>query len=286
MNKTIGIWTFEQFHRKKNIGSTRIRADWLIKYWDKAERYVQGKKYETIIFQKVYYPEFAKLFDGLKILDICDGDFLDWACRLRETIEEMDGIICSTEVLVKVVKQMTDKPVIMIPDRLDLDFHKQKKNHQGKAEKVVWFGYAHNQKTIETVLPFLEKHKMELIIISNKPFVLPVQYIGKIKLTNYPWSVLTVNEDIIKGDIVINPTFKYGNWQFKSNNKTITSWALGMPVADTPEDLERFLNAEERKKEAVKRIKEIKDKYQVQRSVKEYKEFIDKLHEKKGNKKV
>jgi len=271
----VGFYTFEQFHRKKNIGSTRIRADWLIKYWADAERYVTGKKYETIIFQKVYYTDFISRYDGLKILDICDGDFLDWACRMKETIDLCDGVVCSTQNLADYIKKLTELPVRVIPDRIDLEFHKQKKSHTGKAKTAVWFGYAHNQKALDTVLPILAKHNLGLIVISNKPYIMPISYTGRINLTNYPWDVNTVNDDIIKGDFVVNPCYKYGNWQFKSNNKTLTSWALGMPVADTADDIVRFLTETERKKEAEIRLKEIKDKYDVKLSVAEYKDFID-----------
>ena len=252
------FFTFEQFHRKKDIGSSRIRADWLIKNWGKgkAERYRDGENYDAIIFQKVYWVEYAKIFKGIKILDLCDADFLDWACRIKEMIEECDGITTSTEALAEVIRKYTDKPVRCIPDRVDMDYHSQKKIHSGEAKKAVWFGYAQNQKTIESVLPLLVQHKLGLIVVSNMPFIMPITYMGRVELINYPWSVKTANDDIIKADFVINPTFKYGNWQFKSNNKTLTAWALGMPVANTPDEVKRFMDEGERKKEAEIRLKE------------------------------
>ena len=72
----IGILTFEQFHGRKDIGSSRIRAKWVINHWPEAEEFVFGQKYDVVIYQKAYWLEHAQEFKGLKILDICDADFL------------------------------------------------------------------------------------------------------------------------------------------------------------------------------------------------------------------
>ena len=74
----IGWVLFGNFHQKKDIGSSRIRGKWVIEHMD-AEEFVQGKKYDTIIFQKTYWKEMARVFKGVKILDICDPDWLDGA---------------------------------------------------------------------------------------------------------------------------------------------------------------------------------------------------------------
>ena len=65
------ILTFEQFHGRKNLGSSRIRGHWLIDNWDEVELFKQGKKYDFVIYQKAYFIEHAKIFKGIKILDLC-----------------------------------------------------------------------------------------------------------------------------------------------------------------------------------------------------------------------
>ena len=92
----IGILTFEQFHGRKNLGSSRIRGHWIIDNWQEAELFKQGQIYNIVIYQKAYFLEHAKVFKGLKILDLCDPDWLHWAYKVKEMIEYCDGITTST----------------------------------------------------------------------------------------------------------------------------------------------------------------------------------------------
>ena len=130
---------------------------------------------------------------------------------------------------------------------------------------------------MDPVINFLDKFGLGLIVISDRNYSIPSNKIDKIELTNYKYNDNTVNDNIIMGDIVINPKVKKGRWRFKSNNKTLSSWMLGLPVATDLKELERFLDEDERKKECGLRIEECKEKWDVKQSVKEYKELITKL---------
>lgn len=273
----IGVLTFDKFHGRKGTGSTKIRGQWLIKYWEEAEEFKNGGKYDVIIYQKAYWPEHAKLFQGIKILDICDPDWFHWAYRFIEMVQEVDVITTSTESLAIAIRQFTDKKVICIPDRIDLEEFSQKRVHHGRAETAIWFGYSHNFDAIKPVVQFLKKYDLGLTVISNGLFNVPSVYRDAIRLRNLPWNDITVNGDIISGDIVINPKGKNGKWNFKSNNKTLISWALGMPVAHTVEDLVSFLDEKKRIEESKKRIEEIKEKWDIRLSVQEYKELINEV---------
>jgi len=274
----IGIQTFENQHGRKDIGSSRIRGYWLVKYWEDAEIFVQGKDYDAVIYQKAYWIEHAKHFDGFKILDLCDPDFLHWQYKTVEMIKECDVVTTSSEALRDSIKNFTDKPVIYIPDRMDLEFHKQKKIHTDKAKTVVWFGYSDNFEMLKPTIPHLVKLKLDLIVISNKGFLLPAQFIGKIQVTNYPWSLETVNDDIVRGDILINPQSEKGKWKYKSNNKTTTGYLLNMPVAQNIADLKRFIDPVERNKEAKEKLEIATREYDVKKSVIEYKKIIEELN--------
>jgi len=279
----IGLVTFEQFHGRRNIGSSRIRARWLVKYWDEAELFKIGQKYDAVIYQKAYMVEHAKVFKGVKILDLCDPDWLHWGYRVSEMISEVDAITTSTEVLAEAIRNFTDKPVLCIPDRMDLGVHMGRKFHQGKAEWVVWFGYSTGFDMIKPTLHYLKKFGLNLIVISEKGFMLPGSYQDSIELKNLPWTEDTVNKDILMGDMVINPQSKAGKWKYKSNNKSLTAWALGMPVALDYEDLEKYLDPEVRQKESKMRLLEIKEKWDIKQSIVEYKELINKILETKSN---
>lgn len=272
----VGIMTFEQFHGRVNIGSSRIRGTWLTNYWEEAERFVMGKEYDVIIFQKAYWVEYAKAFKGIKILDLCDPDFLYFNYKTMEMIEECDAITTSTKALKETVERFTDKPVVFIPDRMDLDYHNEYKVHKGEADTLVWFGYDTNFKLLETAISFIAKNKLKLIVISNKDYILPLGF-ESIKLKNYRWNVETVNRNIIKGDIVLNPSSLKGKWKYKSENKTITSYLLNMPVASDPERILELLNPIVRAKVAEESRKWAIEHYDVKLSVEEFKKLINVL---------
>lgn len=276
--KTVGILPFEiyQGKRKNWAGSSRIRGRWVVRHWDEAEEYQQGGKYDTVIYQKAYWIDHAKNYDGIKILDLCDPDWVHWEYKVVEMINNVDGIVTSTEALADTIRKFTDKPVRFIADRMDLDFYQQRKFHQGDAKWVVWYGYSSNFDLLKPVIPFLKQFKLDLIVIADQNFHMPL-HASSVKLKNLPWNIDTINKDIIEGDIVVNPYSSKGKWKFKSNNKTVAAWALGMPVAHDVEDLKKFIKEEARKEEAKLRLAEVKEFYDTKISVKEYKDFIEEL---------
>lgn len=274
---SVGIMTFEKFHGKKNIGSSRIRGHWVAEEWGDAEEMIVGKKYDTVIYQKAYMVDHAQVFNGVKILDLCDPDWLDWGYRTKEMIEVVDGISTSTQALADAVSNFTDKPVKFIRDRMKISDHKVKKVHEGIAEKVVWFGYSHNFPMLKSALAPIAKNNLGLIVISDSAFTLPAPYVGRIDLINYPWNPETIHSDIIKADIALNPQSSHGKWRFKSENKTITANLLGIPVAEDPTDLKRLMSEDERKKQAEQDYQNAVKNYDVKISVQEYKDFIQEI---------
>ena len=131
--KKIAIFPFRKYEGKDQVGSSTIRCDWLLNHWDEAEQFRYGQPYETIIYQKAYWPEHPRLFNGVKILDICDPDWMHWGYRVKEMIEEVDAMACSSLKLTKAVSQFTSKPVVYIPDRVDIGLFKPKKRHNGNS---------------------------------------------------------------------------------------------------------------------------------------------------------
>ena len=278
---TGGIILFNDIHNKKDTASSRIRGDWLIKYWDGLESYVYGKRYSFLIFQKAYITEYIKCYDGIKILDLCDPDWRNLD-PIVEIIQEVDAVTVSSEQLQKTVQTFTDKPVVFIPDRQDLEYFKERKIHKGKAKEVCWYGYSHNAHVLKAIKPYLVKYDLGISIISDEPIILSDdQY--KLKELFTKWKLETVNSEIIKSDIVIIPGSKNPNSRFKSDNRTTNAWALGMPVATSIEELERFLDPLERQKETDEKLKLVKEKFDVRQSVEEYKQLIERIQNDKTN---
>lgn len=286
MDKTIGILTMEKMDNRElnSVGSSRIRARWLLPFWEEAEDYVIGKKYDVMIFQKVYWSNMMKAFTGVKILDLCDPDWLEGK-PVFEYVDMVDAVTTSTEALAEYVRKIRpDKLVKCIPDRVYLPeatpIHEK---HKGPLKKVVWFGYAHNSHYLIKAYDELIKHGIELTAISNNEIDLPLIYRGKMSINNIPYNYDTVNKEIVKADALLMPEpFGDEKSKYKSNNKVIQAWALRMPVIRAPEDLEKLISGEAREEEAAKRRKEVEDKWDVKYSVEEYRLLINKLRAKKN----
>lgn len=287
MKKTIGILTFEQFHGRADIGSSRIRAHWPVRYWPEAEIFTMGRQYEVVIYQKSYWLEHAQAFPGLKILDICDADFLHWGYRIKQMVEVCDAVTTSTVPLAMYMAKITDKPIWCIPDRLDFqEFGHLRKIHDGNGptKSVAWFGYSENFPMLNAAINALVSLKIEeLIVIANRknPYELPAAAESKIRLLNLPWTPQTVYGDLMKADVLINPRLQKGRWKYKSNNKTITAWALGIPVADTKEELKSLLSESARMVEGKKRYDQVRAEYDVHDTVRDFNNLIHDIKIKK-----
>ncbi len=270
----IGVLLFEQFHGKKDVGSSRIRGHWLVKHWPEAEIYRYGAQYDVVIYQKAYFVEHAKRFKGVKILDLCDPDWLNWATKFTEMIEEVDAITCSSLELTKAVSKFTKKPVYFIPDRVEFDILPPPKKHFGPTKKVVWYGYGHNFPILDSCIKALSDRKLELIVVSETVYVKPSAF--NIEVTNLPFSQHYL-ADIQKGDVVLNPKYVKGKWKYKSENKTVIAWAIGMPVAHDEEQLDKMMTEEQRKSVSASGYTKAVNEFDIKLSVQDYKDVINEI---------
>lgn len=273
----IGILTFADFHGRdeKTIGSSTIRSKWLLNHWVEAERFKVGVKYDAVIFQKAYFADYFKYYNGIKILDLCDPDWFDSSLELKKVSNYIDAFTCATESIAKFVKSVVDKPVYYVPDRIDIDLISKDKKHTERAKEACWFGYWHNaEKVLPMVLYVLSHNKIKLRVISNNPFD-PLNNFA-VEIINNQWDEEAFR-NISQSDFVLNPVLTYGKWKYKSNNKTLISWALGLPVANCEEDIIRFLDPKEREKEVALRKKELKEKWDIKLSVKEMQDIINNI---------
>lgn len=281
----VAFLTMERYQGRKidSVGSSRIRMRNLFKYWPEAEEFIMGKPYDVLILQKVYWKDYVKTFKGIKILDMCDPDWFEARHPIVECLQYIDAITTSTVELAKFWAQVTDKPVWYIPDRLVLEDKKPIKNHkgQGDAKTCAWYGYGNNFGALDSAILSLIKYKLNLIVISNEIYTSNLDLAEKINLVNYPWSINTVDDDLLKADIVLNPTLNTGKWKYKSNNKTINAWALGLPVAHNSEELKRFIKEDERIKAAKEGLEEVRKYYDIRSSVSDYKALIEEIKKNK-----
>lgn len=267
----IGFLTFDQYTQHKNSAGTRIRAKQLIKLMPEAEEYVQGKKYDVVVFQKAYWKEGIKNLKCKKILDICDPDYLQNGGHI-EMFNNCDLITVPTEPLKNDIQNYTKTRVEIIKDRFDLSELPKPRTHKGRARKAVWFGFSANIEPLEQAILNLRKNKLELIVISDGNY-----NNSTLKVTNIKWKPKKFYQDIQKADIAVLPTFSYGNWKYKSNNRKILSELLGVPCADTPEELDNLMRGNYRQKQSKKLYQSHKKEYNVKKSVKELKKLIKEI---------
>lgn len=279
----IGMMTMEDYQNRNinTVGSSRIRGRWLVKYWDNLEMYKMGRDYGAIIYQKVYWENMMEKFGGLQILDICDPDWLEGRDVMR-FCRMVDAVVTASEALAEYIRQFVDKPVVCIPDRLDLDeFKFEPKKQKGKLNSVVWFGYHNNFGYLTYALPALiDKGIFNLTVISDAPYQVPGG-LSKVSVHNVQYQQELLNEELIKYDAAFLPNPRKlkidTKGRYKTNNKELVCMAIGLPVISEPEDLNRFDNPAEREADIQAGYKEVVDKYDVRLSVSAYKELITKL---------
>jgi hypothetical protein len=277
----------EKFDNREfnSVGSSRIRARWLLNYWPEAEEYVIGRKYEVLIYQKVYWDTMLENFEGIQILDLCDPDWLEGK-PVFEYIDLVDAVTTSTEALAEYIRKLRPNGFVQcVPDRIYIPEHQPvKTEHIGPLKNLAWFGYSHNAHYLISTFDELIKRDLELVFISNAPFDVPLMYRGKLKVQNVPYNYDTIFRELVKVDAVLLPVPSGDEKaKYKSNNKVLSSWAQGLPVVAVPEDLDRFMSAEERKKESELRLQEIKDKWDVKYSVDEYVKIIETIRKRRKN---
>jgi len=273
------IVTFEKKDNrvKDSIGSSRIRGRWLWENWSEVEEYQIGEKYSFLIFQKAYWMSYAMEFKGIKVFDLCDPDHIDRR-PVVEMMELCDACTFSTQALCDYYSKLTTKPCYYVPDRLDLSEHEKRGEHKGKAKSVVWFGYSHNM-DIEKTLPHLERNNLKLTIISDNQ----VPVYGEKQPMFIKYSYPKVHKDIAKFDMVILPEYDMNDprQRYKSDNKDVTCWALGVPVVKVPEDIDKFMSADERNKAVAGWRDKIKKEYDIKLSVEQLKEIIQNVKQTK-----
>lgn len=284
----IRFFDFSVFHNKRPpAGSTKIRVRQLLKYWPEAALYKYGENPDVLIFQKVYANsdyKFINHFENITILDICDPDWLD-GLPIKETIDAVDAVTCPTTELVNFLKQMTDKPVKLIPDRFDLTDVPTAKDHTERAKKIVWFGYRHNADVLKAIVPFIKELQLELLVISNDDPI-TYQYDKDIRklytYKKYPEDEKEFYKLMQTADFAVMPKGSRPQDKFKSNNRKTKTILAGLPVANNKEQLYNYLDPKPREMYIKQNRDKIMRDYDVRLSVKEYKDLIDEVKRSKA----
>lgn len=274
----IGWLTMEKAENRlpNTVGSSRIRGQWIWESWDEAEEYHVGKHYDAMVFQKAYTKRILEAYQGVKVFDICDPDWMV-PRPVFETIALCDAVTTSTQALADYIKRFVkDKPVVCIPDRIRPSDHVSRGKHEGLMQRLAWFGYSAGFAYLERALERVLSRGLHLTVISENPFIPPV-YLSSLRVKNITYHYPQVHEELKKADALLLPQPHDNRGSFKSNNKVLTAWALGLPVVQLPEDFDRFETAQARNDEVTKRQTELSAEWMVEKSVAQYQELIESL---------
>lgn len=277
----VNYFDFGRYHGKDGKqGSTLIRMVQMEKHWPEFSKYKYGSNPAALIFQKVYITEdykFPAHFEGIKILDICDPDWLD-GVNIVETCAAMDAVVTPTQALADYLKQFHNN-VVVVPDRFDLSVIPKPIEHKNRAKTVVWFGYTHNAVLMKPAMRILDELGLNLIIMANDdPFLHQWSKRDYKEFYTYlRYDEDTFYENLQKADFAVLPEGFRAVDIFKSNNKTIKANLAGLPVARTVEEVELYMKAENRQGWMDAELSTIQSDYDICKSVEQYKAIIGKL---------
>jgi hypothetical protein len=168
-----------------------------------------------------------------------------------------------------------EKIIEHVPDRLDLKtFPSPRTKHIGSACKAVWFGYIHNAyETLPQLLPSICETGLQLRIISHLPYS-EKDGIHELNPEFLYYEHSKVNEQIKEADILLNPRSNKAFFRYKSNNKSLTGWQLGLPVAVTNEDVKLLMNPAERNKQVAEKQPAVEKEYCIEKTAEQYRSII------------
>ena len=272
-------------------GSSRMRCYWPAKYmgatvvtWNEV---LSGKQIEDdrIICQKLGNIEFMRrwLDRGAEVWwDLCDPAWWFSPGDAKPLAEMVTGIVASNPGLAEDFTEWSGRPCEMIPDRLELEhFPKQREHQAAKPVRFIWFGVSVNRLTLCGAWANLARlvangHHISLTIMDNQPELL--LGLGNEVPLNYIRFGLEIEAAVISShDIALLPPYP-GPWgKRKSNNKTLSAWACGVPVAsglDYRELVALVESAELRASEGARGRREVEEHWNVEKSAEEWMDLL------------
>lgn len=251
-SKILFVPFYIQCPHLRTAASARIRAEWPAKYLG-VDIYNEGRLingYDLIIFQKCYNDKFQflaknfkKNYPNIKLaFDLCDAEWLNRPEEIKAMISLMDFITASTNQIKKwMQKNFPNKLCYKIPDGHDLEYYqefidgcREPLNHEKTPMHYVWYGNSGTIKSLKAILPALERITGKgdtLTIIADERARGQVES-QRIGVKFVPWTLETVNDEVRKGNLVLNPRLDTPEYAVKSNNKTVMAYILGRPCID------------------------------------------------------
>lgn len=228
----------------------------------------------------------------VQFLEVCDPNWW-WEPQLtRQMADEMTAFVAASSPAALDFREWYggNKPIFVIPDRLELDHYQRRGPHiRIDPVRFVWFGLSINRITLFAALANLERLaangvNLSLTICDNTPDqqweitkAFPIYYIR--------WSLQAESQIIGAHDIALLPPYP-GPWgRLKTNNKQLTAWACGLPVTtgeDYPEVYELATDANTRQEAAENGYLTLTQDYDVRLTARDWLEVVEKVENQNG----
>ena len=246
--KIIFIPFYAQCPQHRYAASARFRAEWPAKYLnadilDEKAIYSDLYNYELVIFQKTYNLKFLELAKrlrekGIKTgFDLCDAEWIGHEIEIKAMIETVDFITASTPAIMAwVLNEFPKKQCYVIPDGHDLKYYNSALPVKQMAGPLnyVWYGNSGTILSLKAIIGIIEANsgpKDTLTIIADERARNAILS-DKIGVKFVPWQLETVNDEIRRCNLVLNPRLDNESYRVKSNNKTAMAYILGLPCID------------------------------------------------------
>lgn len=282
------------------FGSSRMRVHWPAKHMD-ASVIVAGKDLDglaqgapvngPLIFQKVAPLPIMRDYheSGHTVWwDVCDPSWWFEPKECQAIVQNIDGVVASSEPLLKdFMTWMSEVPISheiqahVIPDRLDFGhFPKVRRHREARPVRLIWYGVYANRVSLHAAIPTLERlacngYDFTLTIYDNYPDR-PWQMSKRFDTYHTQWDVERENEVLTSHDIALLPPYP-GKWgQVKSNNKTITAYANGLPVTQGVEycELESLMRWQTRREAGANGRAMAEKHYDVSQSARDWEAIL------------
>ena len=188
--------------------------------------YMMAYDYDTIIFQKIYYPEVQELAKDLKlrgkeIIYIID-DLYPEGIPIAQIA---DKVVCGSEYIKSWIRPYTQAKLFTIDDAYETPREFCKTEYTNSEMPVVsWFGTLLHFQQAEELRPLIESLGFKYVTISACPDA------------TKQWNLDTIWNELIESDIIVIPylgelpPFELA----KGNNRCSQAMVLGLPVIASP----------------------------------------------------
>jgi glycosyltransferase involved in cell wall biosynthesis len=270
--------------------SSRLRGLWPAKHIPGAQivDITQGiiPEADVYVWIKKTHPQYLAR-PGVHIWDVCDPVWWFQPKEAAQIAFGVNAVVASNQGLAEDFQGWSGRPCKVIPDRLDLTHYPVRRKHgDARPVRLIWFGASQNRVALFGAVPTLERAKangmdIELTIYDDRP---DAQWSMSTEFPVYytHWELSKENEVIAGHDIAVLPQYP-GAWgAVKSNNKTLTAWACGLPVwngVDYNALAALATSAQERQGKADLGYEAVKMLYDVKESGQEWRRLIERLTE-------